>query len=421
MDTAYPVWRVVGAPCPRIQIGPLSAALRSTGLELHDAGRVADTAARSPGNVVALLDKAFTSAHSRLQFILYSAAVPNMIKTGIICLWLAFAGAVFSAPAADAPAPPQPASTNDASSSNDALRAYLQIQEQLHETQLAIERIRQESADATARNAEAFTNRLRAMEHSLTALADQRARDFDAMQATTRYMLTILSIFAAVGFVAVLLAAFFQWRTVNRIAEISATLPAQRALGLPPGGSALELTQVAGGPAGAVERSSGRLLGVIDRLEKRILELENAANSHPVPTTIAENGKAAVQTPPLEEKTDVAPAPEIPVEARIANLLEKGQSLLNLDRAEEALVCFEEALRLDGANAESLVKKGVALETLRRPQEAIECYDRAIAVNDSLTIAYLHKGGLCNRLERFDEAMECYERALRTQEKRRSN
>jgi tetratricopeptide (TPR) repeat protein len=106
---------------------------------------------------------------------------------------------------------------------------------------------------------------------------------------------------------------------------------------------------------------------------------------------------------------------------RVSLLLGKGQSMLNLDDAQAAAECFEQALRIDPSNAEAWVRKGTALERLQQLNEAVECYDRAIASDGSLTIAYLHKGGLFNRMERYNEALECYEKALRTQEKRRAS
>jgi len=141
--------------------------------------------------------------------------------------------------------------------------------------------------------------------------------------------------------------------------------------------------------------------------------LENGAHQESPQNKVSSNGPT---------KTDSEHATELAVGAsteagRITGLLGKGQSLLNVDKAEEALACFDEVLMLDARNAEALVKKGTALERLRKLDEAIECYDRAIAADSSMTIAYLYKGGLFNRLERFTEAMECYEKALRTQEK----
>ena len=106
------------------------------------------------------------------------------------------------------------------------------------------------------------------------------------------------------------------------------------------------------------------------------------------------------------------------VSERLMSLLHEGQTLLNADRAQEALAAFDEAITLDPNNAETLVKRGTALEKLRKYPEAIQCYDRAIQADSSMTIAHLYKGGLLNRLERFGEALECYEEALRTQEGR---
>lgn len=73
-------------------------------------------------------------------------------------------------------------------------------------------------------------------------------------------------------------------------------------------------------------------------------------------------------------------------------MLAKGQALLNMDQATEALECFEQILRAEPDHAEALVKQGMALELLRRMDEALACYDRAIAVNADMTIAYLQKG-----------------------------
>ena len=128
------------------------------------------------------------------------------------------------------------------------------------------------------------------------------------------------------------------------------------------------------------------------------------------------------QGPPPPSKAsdgaELAEAAAAPEAARITVLLGKGQSLLNLDQAEEAVACFDQVLALDANHPEALVKKGAALERLRKLDEAIACYDRAIAADGSLTVAYLYKGGLFNRMERFGEALECYEQALRTQEAR---
>ena len=299
------------------------------------------------------------------------------------------------------------------SSSNEMLRAYLQLQEQIHATQLAIDQTRQESMDAAARNAEALSNRLELIEQFLIA---SRARELETVQSTNRAMLIIAGAFVGIGLLALVLTAYLHWRAVHRLADLAAALAPGR--GLSP------LAALGGGDnhligPGAVEQTNARLIGAIERLEKRFLELEHRPAGEP---TIVTSDVNSIDAQPVAENPGRASAnPGFSSQnPRISMLLGKGQSLLSLDKAEEALACFEEVLTIEPNHTEALVKKGLGLEKLRKPQEAIECYDRAIAADNTLTIAYLYKGGLYNRMERFGEAMECYEQALHTQEKRRA-
>jgi tetratricopeptide (TPR) repeat protein len=333
------------------------------------------------------------------------------IALGLVCCCLVSFGAEPSTPVL-------PIVRADETNAQEALRSWLQVQEQLHATQLAIERNRQESDAAAARSAEVLGTRLQGIEQ---ALAAQRAQELEAMQSSNRVMLIVAGSFAALGLVAMLLAAFFQWRTVSKLAEVAASLPLGHAFGMGPAMGALgagDGHQLALGPA---QESNQRLLGALDKLEQRILELEHTARpplkdgAPPAPQKALlpqSSGTDAVST-----ETDAAA--RTPEAARITMLLGKGQTLLNLDQAEEALACFDELLALDPNHPEALVKKGAALERLRKLDEAVACYDRAIAADGSLTVAYLYKAGLFNRMERFNEALECYEKALRTQEARR--
>jgi len=293
----------------------------------------------------------------------------------------------------------------------ETLRTYLHLQEQLHATQLAIERSRKEAEAAAADSAKVFAARLQGIEE---ALASQRTQELELMQNSNRVMLMVAGIFAALGFAAMLLMAYFQWRTINRLAEISATLPLAHSFGPASSLAALGVTDPRLLSAGPAEQSNQRLLGALEQLEKRISQLEHT------PPPISPNGASQDQdpspiAPPSNGETDATPEA-----ARLTMLLGKGQSHLNLDQAEEALACFDQVLELHPDHSEALVRKGAALERLQKHDEAIACYDQAIAADSSLTVAYLYKGGLFNRMERFSEALECYEQALRTQENRRT-
>jgi tetratricopeptide (TPR) repeat protein len=328
----------------------------------------------------------------------------------LICLCAAAYGADSGVPAA------MPG-RSDETNMPESLRGYLQIQEQLHATQLAIERNRQEANAAAAESAKAFALRLQGIE---VALASQRSQELQAMQSSNKVVLAVAGLFVALGFLAMLLMAFFQWRTISRLAEIAAALPAAHALGAGPAFAALGAGETHMLTVGPAEQSNQQLLGTLERLEQRLHQLEHIP--HP---PLPEAGSPD-QPAPTAGKTETPAAGMEAAEppagtTRLDVLLAKGQSLLNLDQAEEALACFDQVLALDANHSEALVKKGAALERLRKLDEAIACYDKAIAADNSLTVAYLYKGGLFNRMERFGEALECYEQALRTQEGRKQD
>jgi tetratricopeptide (TPR) repeat protein len=272
------------------------------------------------------------------------------------------------------------------------LRSYLEVQEQLHSAQLAIERNRREADAAATRNAELLRTKLESLEQ---ALSTQRAKELEAMQSVNRVMLVVAGVFAIAGIAAMLLTTWFQWRTVNRMAEISANLPALRALPAAPVYTAIGNGDGRAASISSSDQANSRLLDSLSRLEQRILELEHTAQP---------SLPAAEETPAGANKQ--------------AMVAEAGQ-MLDEGKATEALARLEGVLALDPIHPEALLKKADALEKLRRTEEALACYDKAIAADSSLTIAYLQKGGLYNRLERFNEALECYERAMQSQENRR--
>jgi tetratricopeptide (TPR) repeat protein len=284
-----------------------------------------------------------------------------------------------------------------------------QIQDQLQAAHLAIERNRQEARAVAAQNADVLSKGLEALQEASSA---QRAREFEAMQSSAqamqksnRAMLLLAGAFAGSGFLALLIMTYFQWRTANCLAAVSALLPPNRGLGQDSGMAALD----AGDSGLETEQANTRLLGAIEHLDRHIDEFKGMMN----PGT---NGEAASGTNGASEPIITEPPPGNGT-GRIAELLSRANSTMNLDQ-EAALACFEEVLTLEPNNAEALVKKGALLERQDKLNEAVECYDRAISADGSLTVAYLYKGGLCNRLERFKEALECYEKALHTHEQR---
>jgi tetratricopeptide (TPR) repeat protein len=275
------------------------------------------------------------------------------------------------------------------------LRNFLVMQEQLRATQRAVEQARDEAQAESKRTAEIMAARLNLIEQTLNA---QREQELDSLRRSTRTMLTVVGLITAAGFVAVLFAGFVQVRAMTRLAEVSEQLrlafAAPRVGELTVGSSATGHDQI--------EFANANLLGTIDRLQKRLEEMESK-----VPDThTATNGHKQAAVPAAS--------------AQAMTIIGKGQALLNLDKPELALEHFEEALNIDPQNVEAWIKKGAALERLQRIDDAIAAYDHAIATDSSTATAYLFKAGVYNRQKKYAEALQCYEKALSVQQKSRA-
>jgi tetratricopeptide (TPR) repeat protein len=286
-----------------------------------------------------------------------------------------------------APEAPSPAATEATNSSDQALRSYLQIQEQLHSAMLALETNREQLEAAARQNNEIVAARLKLIEQTLTL---QGERETKTARSSQRLVVIIAGIFGLVGIAAMVLTSWFQLRTMNRLSELSGSGGFFRQLDPP-------LTTVTAAPPAILE--------AIHRIEQRLLEYQSVRASLPEPRPNA-NGAHGENGNGSDEEHD-----------KLTVLVGKGQTLMRLNRPGEALDVFDEALAIDPENADIYVKKGTALERMKKLDEAIACYDRAIAANQAMTLAYLCKGGVFNQMERFSEALECYEQALRSQHK----
>lgn len=280
----------------------------------------------------------------------------------------------------------------------ELLQAYIHLQEQLHEAKLAIEANRLEAQNAARNDAADIKQKLDAINAAIKANQIQQQNELERSNKT---LLWVAVVFGIAGMSAMVFTAFFQWRTVNQVAAL---IPLRAQLSA--GGTA-GLLEAGNVPGGAIELSNQRLMSVIERLERRVLELEHS-------TSVIEHETGSANGAGDGKDGSSSPA------SRIASLLVQGQTFLNEDHPERAMECFDEILKLHENHPEALVKKGSALEQMKQDEQALQCYDRAIKADDKLTIAYLYKGGVFNRLERYNEALECYEQALKVQGGRES-
>src|SRR5687767_11422349 len=275
---------------------------------------------------------------------------------------------------AQSPAPTPPAKTAnlDDLSQAELLKSYLQVRDQLHATQLAIANNRAETeataraqATAIAEKLEAIksameTERQRMQVESLRANAERERQQMDA-QRSNRTVLWVAVGFGAIGLLAMLFMPLVQLRTINRIAEVAH----QRPTTLPPSAGLLtEETDAL--PGQTVALSNQRLMTVIERMEKRIFELEHTGVEPLAAATTVEMKGTNGSDASAHAATDQA--------ALVTVLLGKGKFLMSTNKAREAAACYDEILKLDPNHAEALVKKGTALERLKQDDAAIRCY-----------------------------------------------
>ncbi len=256
---------------------------------------------------------------------------------------------------------------------------FLQIQAQLHATQLALEQNQQAAWDTAQSNANVLAERLQSLEQSVVR---QRASDADAARQTQRLTLLMAGGFGLAGLGILLMMLYFQWRAFTQFAQVSSPHHAVIA-------NASAVHQLAAPGRATVETSNAQLLDVVSRLEQRIQELESGQKLLP---------KIADTKPP--------------------DLLSEGRKHLEANAPTQALECFDKILSAQPEHAEALAQRAEALEKLGREDEALADYNRAIAADEKLVIAHLHKGALLNRLKRYDEALKSYEQALQAQDKK---
>ena len=287
--------------------------------------------------------------------------------------------------------------------------------------------------DQTSKDAETLSQKV---QETLSArldliertMAQSQQRELDALRSANKTFLTLAGLFAGLGVLGILIAALILSRSINHFSEVALSLPgAGRTLAAPPDRAALGPGELGSATPAQFEQVNARFNEALEHLEKRIREMESWGQ--PVLGAADHNGSDNGSEPlepkgasPLKQIASALETSSVPAvslrgpRSEASMLLGKGQALLNLGQAEEALGCFDQAIALDPRNAEAFVKRGMAMERLQKMDQAIENYDRAIAVNDSFTLAYLYKGAVCNKLQRFQEALDCYERALRSEQ-----
>jgi tetratricopeptide (TPR) repeat protein len=89
----------------------------------------------------------------------------------------------------------------------------------------------------------------------------------------------------------------------------------------------------------------------------------------------------------------------------------KGTALANLGKCEQAIECFDKAIKINPNESDLWCSKGTALYYLGKYEESIKCYNKSIAIDPDNAIAWLCKGKVLKSLGRSEDAKDCFNRA----------
>ena len=92
-----------------------------------------------------------------------------------------------------------------------------------------------------------------------------------------------------------------------------------------------------------------------------------------------------------------------------------GQQLNMLGKSEEALYSYDKSLELcldNDKDSNTWASKGNTLLGLQRYEEAIECYNNALKLNENNPIVLNNKGVAYMELDDFNNAIKCFRKVL---------
>lgn len=93
----------------------------------------------------------------------------------------------------------------------------------------------------------------------------------------------------------------------------------------------------------------------------------------------------------------------------------KGYSLYRLQRYEEAIASYEKVIQLQPEEPMAWYIRGLILGELQRYEEAIASYDKAIEIDPDLPEYWFFRGNALNQLQKYEQAIASYDRAIQIQ------
>ena len=96
----------------------------------------------------------------------------------------------------------------------------------------------------------------------------------------------------------------------------------------------------------------------------------------------------------------------------ISELIQKGNTMLNSSKYKEALMTFDQVLKIDTRSVDALTGKGLIFNQLGKYEEAITWFDNALSIDPNFVDALNNKGVTLANLGKYEEAITCFDKAL---------
>jgi len=92
--------------------------------------------------------------------------------------------------------------------------------------------------------------------------------------------------------------------------------------------------------------------------------------------------------------------------------LKKARALFDQGKYEEAVHCYDQAIKIDQKNKWGLIERGIALLELMKYEEALTYFDKVIELYPKSAHAWCNKGFALNGLNKFENAAIAFDKAI---------
>jgi|GEM_PF-5785396 len=91
----------------------------------------------------------------------------------------------------------------------------------------------------------------------------------------------------------------------------------------------------------------------------------------------------------------------------------KGVVYSIMEKYNEAIKCYEEAIKLNPYYAGAWNNKGNVYDEMKEYNKALECYNKALEIDPYDAGAWNNKGNVYDEMKEYNKALECYEEAIK--------